>query len=78
MNPVKTPNKPSGCGPERHDARYSVGIEDGKLVIRMKLVAGRCSIGEINWETMWGDLVSGKLQNICLCQAAVDQLGLKW
>jgi hypothetical protein len=75
---MKNPEKPSGCGPERHDARFSVGIEGGELVIRMRLVAGRCTIGEINWETMWVDLMSGKVQNICLCERTAVRLGLKW
>jgi hypothetical protein len=78
MSPMKNPKKPSGCGPERHDAKFSVGIEGGELVIRIRLVAGRCSIGEINWETMWGDLVSGKVQNICLCEATANRLKLKY
>jgi hypothetical protein len=75
---MKTLKKPSGCGPERHDAKYSVGIEVGELAIRMTLVAGRCSIGEIVWERMWDDFVTGKVQNICLCETTATKLRLKW
>ena len=75
---MKTIKKPSGCGPGRHDAHYSVGIADNKLVIRMKLAAGRCSLGEMGFEQRWNDLMVGKIGNICLCQKAVDFLGLEW
>jgi hypothetical protein len=75
---MKTVKKPSGCGSARHDAQYSVGLSDGKLVIRMKLAAGRCSIGEMRWDEAWDDLLAGKIRNICLCQEVVDDLALKW
>jgi hypothetical protein len=36
------------------------------------------TIGEINWETMWDDLMTGKIRNICLCEATATRLKLKW
>ena len=70
--------KPEGCESKRHDAIYSVGLSEGKLVIRMKVVAGRCSVGEQNCDESWSDLLSGKLQNIFLCKATATRMGLEW
>jgi hypothetical protein len=70
--------KPTGCEGHQHNAKYSVGLDNGKLKFRKEVVAGKCSIGEPTWDHTWNELVTRRIEYIFVCEKTFTKLGIRW